>query len=157
MRQSLSNHSEAAALRASGGARAALILVLIALIASALMFAITVIDQTGTQGLYGFTDAAYAAHGVVPDPSLVYGILYGVAIAITLIWAAMLLGLKLRGWWPAALSAVATLITGILAILLLTATEYDERVFSPVWGLIAVVPTILGVVATVLLAREARR
>lgn len=157
MRQSLSKRSDGTAIRAGRGHRAAVIVIWAALVASALMVAVTVIDQSGTQGLYGFTDDAYAAHGVVPDRSLVYGILYAVAITITLIWAVMLLVLKMRGWWPTVLSTVATLATGTVAILLLTASEYGERVFSPAWGLMALVPTALGITATILLVREARR
>ena len=155
MRQSLSHRSDKA--RADRGRRAAAITIWIALAASALMIAVTVIDQVGAQSLYEFTDRAYAAHDVVPEQSLVYGILYAVNITIALIWAAMLLISKLRGWWAALLSAAATLVTGSIAIALLTVSEYGERVFSPAWGLMAIVPTVLGVAATVLLARRARR
>lgn len=157
MRQSLSATSDEASVRTGRGHRLAAVLIGAAVATSAIGLATTVVDQTGSQGLYGFTDAAYAHHGVTPDPALVYGILYVVAITITLIWALMLVLLKARGRWPSALSAVATLVTCTVAILLLTASEYGEQVFSPVWGALALIPTILGIAATIQLVRDARR
>lgn len=128
-----------------------------AMAASTIVLAAAVIDQTGAQSLYEYTDAAYAAHGVALDPALVYAILYAVAITTTLVWALMLAALRTRGWRPAALSAVATLVTGTVATLLFTASEYGEQIFSPVWGTLTLIPTILGIVTTVQLVRDARR
>lgn len=157
MRQSLSKQSAAAPRRKRQGHRLAAVLVWAAVGVSLAMLAIVVADQTGAQSLYKFTDAAYASHGVTPDLTLVYGILYGVAITITLIWVLMLVALKAGGWWPSALSAAATLITGTVAVALLTASEYGEQVFSPVWGAFGLIPTALGVAATIGLVRDARR
>lgn len=157
MRQSLSEQSDATPRRRGQGHRLAAVLIWAAVGASVVTLAIIVIDQTGARGLYEFTEAAYASHGVTPDVTLVYGILYGVAITIALVWVLMLVALKARGWWPSALSVAATLVTGTVAIVLLTASEYGEQVFSPVWGALAVIPTVLGVAATIGLVRDARR
>ncbi|GAA4660826.1 hypothetical protein GCM10023197_12840 [Gordonia humi] len=127
-----------------------------AVFVSVIVAAATVIDQTGAQSLYGFTDAAYASHGATPDPGLVYGILYAVAFTVALIWALMLVVVKARGWWPPVLSAAATLVTGAVAILLSATTEYGERIFAPVCGLVMLVPTIFGIASTVQLVRDAR-
>ncbi|ODT77389.1 MAG: hypothetical protein ABS76_26750 [Pelagibacterium sp. SCN 64-44] len=121
------------------------------------MLAVAALDQGGSQRLYAHTKAAYAAHGVSVDPALVYSIVYAVAVTMTLLWALMIVLSRLRGVWPPFLSAGATMITGVTALLLLTAAEYGERVFSPVWGGLMLVPTGLGIIATILLVRHARR
>lgn len=157
MRQSLSEQSTEAPPRRGQSHRLAAVLIWVAVGASVVAFATIVIDQTGARSLYEFSDAAYASHGVTPDATLVYGILYGLFLTITLIWALMLVALKARGWWPSALSAAATLVTGTVAIILLTASEYGEQVFSPVWGVLTLIPTILGIAATIGLVRDARR
>lgn len=157
MRQSLSKQSDEASPRRGHGHRLAAVLIWVVVGASVVAFATIFIDQTGARSLYEFTDAAYASHGVTPDATLVYGILYGVFLTVTLIWVLMLVALKARGWWPSALSVAATLVTGTVAILLLTASEYGEQVFSPVWGVLALIPTVLGILATIGLVRDARR
>lgn len=126
-----------------------------AIVTSGLVLAVTIIDQAGSRQLYGFTEAAYAPHGLTPDPGLVYAILYAVAITITLLWGFVFLLSRKRGWWAPVRSAVATFVTGVTAILLLTSTEYGEQVFSPVWGLLVLTPTVLGIIATILLVRDA--
>ena len=157
MRQSLSTGLGETPSRATRGHRFAAVLTWGALAGAVLMLAVIVIDQTGTQGLYGFTEATYASSEVSPEPAVIYGVLYTMAITITLAWSLMLVALRARGWWPSILSAAAALVTGVLAVVLLTATEYDENVFAPAWGLIALIPTVLGIAATVQLARSARR
>lgn len=121
------------------------------------MLAVSALDQGGSQRLHGHTEAAYAAHGVSVDPALVYSIIYAVAVTVTVLWALMIPLSRLRGLWPPPLSAGATIITGVTALLLLTAAEYGERVFSPVWGGLMLLPTVLGIIATILLVRHARR
>ncbi|OAP25476.1 hypothetical protein A4R44_03860 [Amycolatopsis sp. M39] len=125
--------------------------------ASVLALFATIIDQAGNQSLYGYTEAAYASHGVRPDPGLVYAILYAVAVTVIVLWGLMFLSSRARGWWAPVLSAVPAVVTATIALLLLTATEYGERVFSPVWGILVLLPAVLGVIATISLVRDARR
>lgn len=124
---------------------------------SALVLVLAFVDQTGNQSLYAYTESAYARHGVTPDPGLVYAIVYAVTITTTLLWALMIPLSRLRGWWAPALNATAAIITGAIALLMLSSAEYGERIFSPVWGSLILVPAMMGLIATVLLVRRARR
>lgn len=156
MRQSLSKRPVGEDTRGGRTPRSAAIWIWAAAAASLVVLVVAFVDQAGGQRLYAFTEAAYAAHGVTPDPGLVYAILYTVATVITLTWGLMLALSKTRGWWPVIHSTAATVITAIAAILLLTAAEYGQQVFSPTWGLLLLAPTALGFAATIRLVRDAR-
>lgn len=157
MRQSLSKSPSNGRLQPRGVRRTITATVLATTATSALVLVVAALDQSGTQRLYGYTEAAYATHGVPVDPSLVYSIVYAVGVTLTLLWALMIPLPMLRGWWAPCMNAAATIITGVAALLMLSSVEYGELVFSPVWGALILIPTALGAIATILLVNQARR
>jgi hypothetical protein len=50
-----------------------------------------------------------------------------------------------------ALAVVVTLASASLAVLLLVSSEYDARIFPPLWGALATLPAVAGILATALL------
>lgn len=156
MRQSLSKSSTDEQVQTRRDRRWIAVTIWAATATSALTLAVAALDQGGSQRLYGHTEAAYAGHGVSVDPTLVYSIIYAIAVMVTLLWALMIPLSRLRGLRAPSLSAGATIITCVTALLLLTAAEYGERVFSPVWGGLMLLPGALGIIVTILLVRHAR-
>jgi len=118
---------------------------------SIVVLAATFIDQTGTRGLAEHGRQLYAPHGEQPNPNLLYGLVYLVAVVGLLLWLPLLRAVQSRRGWAPLLATVASVVTGVLAVLLLVATEYGERIFPATWGLLALLPTVAGIVGTVLL------
>jgi hypothetical protein len=54
----------------------------------------------------------------------------------------------------AILAAIATAVSAGLAAALLTASEYGDQLFPPLWGLLALLPAAAGVLATAALFRR---
>ena len=78
---------------------------------------------------------------------LLYGSVNGVALVGLVLWL-----IALRA--GRAMAIAATVVTAALALLLLTAGEYGGTIFSPVWGALALLPAVAGVVAVVDLFRR---
>lgn len=140
--------------RATGWVRSAL---WAAAALSALVAAVAAADQAGGQRLISYTENVYASHQISVTVSLVYAIIYAVAVVLAVVWTltAVLVGSRVR--WTAPLTCVALAITGIAGVLLLTSSEYGERVFSPAWGILTLIPSVFGALAVALHLNHGRR
>ena len=130
--------------------------VYLAVALSAVLVVVTIIDQAGGRSLADHATAMYAPYGKRPDPNLLYGLVYTVAVVGALLWLLVIRAVQSRGRSAPVLTVVVTTITGALALLLLVATEYGTRIFPPLWGILAVLPPAAGIFAVVLLLRGAR-
>ena len=121
---------------------------------SAVVALTAIIDQVGNYRLGAYTQAMYAPYGLQPQPTLLYGVVYAVAVVGTVLW--LLVGRAARAQRRSApvLAIVVTTITAGLAAILLLATEYGTAIFPPLWGILASLPPAAGVVAVVLLLRH---
>ena len=135
-----------------GAARA----VLLAIVLSAVLVVVAIIDQTGGRSLADHVAAMYAPYGKRPDPSLLYGLVYAVAAIGALLWLLVLRVVQTRGRSAPILAVVVTTVTGALALLMLVSSEYGAQIFPPLWGVLAVLPAAAGAVAVVLLRRRRR-
>jgi|tagenome__1003787_1003787.scaffolds.fasta_scaffold20750135_1 hypothetical protein len=126
----------------------------VAVALSAALPVAAVIDQTGQHRLTDHGEAMYAAYGKEPDPALLYGLLYTVAVVGAALWLLVLRAVRSRRRSAPVLAGVSIVTTAGLAVLLLASTEYGEQIFPPVWGTLAGLPPAAGVLATVLLLRR---
>lgn len=159
MRQSLSENPstytyppERATRNWRGAARA----VLLAIVLSAVLVVVAIIDQAGGRSLAEHAAAIYAPYGKRPDPSLLYGLVYAVAAIGALLWLLVLRVVQSRGRSAPILTVVVTTVTAALALLLLVSSEYGAQIFPPLWGVLAILPAAAGILAAVLL-RSGRR
>jgi hypothetical protein len=159
MRQSLSENRgtsyrppEPATRSWRGAARA----VLLAIVLSAVLVVVAIIDQAGGRSLAEHAAAIYAPYGKRPDPSLLYGLVYTVAAVGALLWLLVLRVVQSRGRSAPILAVVVTTVTAALALLLLVSSEYGAQIFPPLWGVLAILPAAAGILAAVLL-RSGRR
>ncbi|MFB9836431.1 hypothetical protein [Actinoallomurus acaciae] len=147
MRQSLSKNS--------GGGRSAGRAVVVAIALSLVLAVAAIIDQTGGHSLTDHTDAVYRSSGKQPSAALLYGLVYTVAVIDAVLWL-LVLGVARSHRLPAsALAVTVIVITAGLALLLLASSEYDARIFPPLWGTLAILPAVAGILATVFLLRRA--
>jgi hypothetical protein len=116
-----------------------------------------VIDQVGGRSLAEHAAAMYAPHGKQPSSGLLYGLLYTVAVLGGLLWLTVLRPARKGRRSAAVLAVVMTVITAALALLLLVSAEYGSTIYPPLWGILALLPSAAGVVATALLFRGPRR
>jgi hypothetical protein len=126
---------------------------------SAVPAAAAVLDQTGGRSLADHAEALYAPYGTEPDPALLYGLVYAVALVGLVLWLPVIRAVRSGRRSATALAtvvAVVTVVTAALAVLLLSATEYGGLIFPPVWGILALLPPAAGVIAVVLLLRRRR-
>ncbi len=159
MRQSLSKSSSAythapepTTRNWRGAARA----VLLAITLSAVLVVVAIIDQAGGRSLADHAAAMYAPYGKRPDPSLLYGLVYTAAAIGALLWLIVLRVVQSRGRSAPILTVVVTTVTAALALLLLVSSEYGAQIFPPLWGVLAILPAVAGILAAVLL-RSGRR
>ena len=131
--------------------------VLLAIVLSAVLVVVAIIDQTGGRSLANHVTTMYAPHGKRPDPSLLYGLVYAVAAIGALLWLLVLRVVQSRGRSAPILTVVVTTVTAALALLLLVSSEYGAQIFPPLWGILAVLPPAAGILATVLLRRRSGR
>ena len=125
-----------------------------ALVLSLGLAGVAIGDQLGPQTLADHASTLYAPDGERPEPRLLYGLVYTVAGSGALLWLAMRRVVRSRSRVVASvLVGGVTAATAALALLLLVATEYGDRVFPAMWGLLATLPTAAGVVAVLLLLR----
>ena len=137
--------------------RAAARAVLLAIVLSAVLVVVAIIDQTGGRSLADHATTMYAPYGKRPDPSLLYGLVYTVAAIGALLWLLVLRVVQSRGRSAPILTVVVTTVTAALALLLLVSSEYGAQIFPPLWGILAVLPPAAGILAAVLLRRGSGR
>jgi heme/copper-type cytochrome/quinol oxidase subunit 4 len=158
MRQSLSNSVEArprppATTRdRRGAARAATA----AAVLSAVLPLAALVDQVGMRSLADHAAALDAPSGTRPDPGLLYGLVYSVAVVEVSLWLLATRAVRSRRPSATVLAVAATTITVSLAVLLLVSREYGVQVFPPLWGVLAVLPAAAGSIAAALLLRPRR-
>jgi cell division protein FtsW (lipid II flippase) len=121
---------------------------------SVLLAGAAVLDQIGTSTLTEHATAVYASSGTQPEPALLYGLVYTVAVVGAVLWLAVVRALRSRRRWAPGLTVLVVTITAALAVLLLAATEYGARIFPPLWGLLALLPSAAGIAVVVLLLRR---
>ena len=137
--------------------RAAARAVLLAIVLSAVLAVVAIIDQTGGRSLADHVTTMYAPYGKRPDPSLLYGLVYAVAAIGALLWLLVLRVVQSRGRSAPILTVVVTTVTAALALLLFVSSEYGAQIFPPLWGILAVLPPAAGILAAVLLRRRSGR
>ena len=121
---------------------------------SAVLLAAAVVDQTGGHSLTEHATAVYALYGEQPDPNLLYGLVYTVAVVGALLWLLVVRAVRSGRRSAPGLAVVVATITAALAVLLLASTEYGAQIFPPVWGVLALLPPAAGVATAVLLLRR---
>jgi hypothetical protein len=136
--------------------RAAARAVLLAIVLSAVLVVVAIIDQAGGRSLAEHAAAIYAPYGKRPDPSLLYGLVYTVAAIGASLWLLVLRVVQSRGRSAPILTVAVTTVTAALALLLLVSSEYGAQIFPPLWGVLAILPAAAGILAAVLL-RSGRR
>ncbi|TWD82513.1 hypothetical protein FB561_3646 [Kribbella amoyensis] len=144
MRQSLSEKSSASSPA-----------VLAAVVLSVALTVAAVIDQSGGQALVEHAEAAYASYGKAPSAGLLYGLLHTVAVVNVLLWLVVFGVARSKRRAAGVLAVIAVLISASVAVVLLTASEYGERIFPPLWGVLAILPAVAGAFATARLFRRA--
>ena len=146
MRQSLSKSG-----RVVPAARA----VWLAAALSAVLAVAAMIDQLGVHSLTDHANAMYAPYGKQPDPGLLYGLVYTVAVVGALLWLPVIRVVRSRSRLAPVLAVAVITVTATLAVLLLASTEYGAQVYPPLWGTLAILPPAVGVLAVVLHSRRA--
>jgi hypothetical protein len=124
---------------------------LVAAVLSLVLAVAAIIDVAGGQSLVDHTAAVYASYGKQPAGSLLYGLVYSVAVVNVLLW------LLVARWPKAALAVTAVVITAALAVVLLTTSEYGAHLFPALWGVLALLPAVAGIAATVVAVRRSGR
>ncbi|MGA8117087.1 MAG: hypothetical protein WCA46_25915 [Actinocatenispora sp.] len=153
MRQSLSEQRVDPRTPAPRDWRPAARALTVAVALSAVLVVATVIDQIGVHSLTDHAAAMYAPSGRRAAPGLLYGLVYTVAVVGVLLWLPVLRVVRSRRRGAPALAITVVVVTGALAALLLGSTEYGARIFPPVWGILAALPAVAGILAVVLLLR----
>jgi peptidoglycan/LPS O-acetylase OafA/YrhL len=128
--------------------------VLLAVVLSAVLAVVAIIDQAGGRSLADHVTAMYAPYGKRPDPDLIYSLVYVVAAVGALLWLLVVRAVRSRRRSASVLAVVATVITAALALLLFGVSEYGTQIFPPLWGILAILPAVAGVFAVVLLRRR---
>lgn len=150
--KSLSHHSGAM----SPGKTIGRYLVGLPLVLSAALLIVAIADQRSSQMLESYSTTMYRAHGVAVEPGAIYGLVYTVAIPLTLLW--LLAGLMA---WSGrrrafAVMVIALLANSALALAMLFATEYSQPVLPPFWGILAALPVVAGIAAAIVTRRRGR-
>jgi len=122
---------------------------------AAALSAVAAADQAGERRLLDHAVGVYVAHDVEVSSALLYGLVHTVTGVGVVTWLVAFLAAGARRWWwgPTA-SGAAVAVTATLALTLLFTAEYGERVFPPVWGLVAALPLLTGAGALVLQLRR---
>jgi hypothetical protein len=116
--------------------------------------AAAIVDQAGSRSLFEHATTAYASYGKQPSAGLLYGLLYGVAVTNALLWLLVAGIARKHRSIAAGVALLVVLISAGLAVTLLTASEYGVRIYPPLWGLLALLPPVAGVVAVPQLIRR---
>jgi hypothetical protein len=123
---------------------------------SVVLVVAAVVDQVGGRTLVEHATAMYASHGKQPSSGLLYGLLYTVAVLGALLWLVVLRPARNRRRSAPVLAVVMTVLTAALALLLLVSAEYGATIYPPLWGILALLPAVAGVVASASLFRRSR-
>jgi hypothetical protein len=130
---------------------------IVAAVALSVVLAVAaVIDQVGARTLVDHATAVYAPHGKQPSSGLLYGLLYTVAVLGALLWLVVLRPARNHRRSAPVLAVVMTVLTAALALLLLASAEYGSAIYPPLWGILALLPAVAGVVASASLIRRSR-
>jgi hypothetical protein len=154
MRQSLSEKPGSPA-AATGGRRSGGYAVAAAMALSIVLAAAAIADQVGGRTLVDHAAAVYASSGEQPSAGLLYGLVYSVAAIDTLLWLPALRAARSHRRSAPVLAVTGIVVSAGLAVLLLVSSEYGERIFPPLWGVLAILPAVAGVVAIAFLLRRA--
>jgi hypothetical protein len=122
---------------------------------SVVLAVVAVVDQAGGRTLAEHATTAYAQHGKHASEGALYGLLYGVAVLDALLWLLVAGLARSRRLIAASLAVLTVLLTATLGVLLLVSSEYGVHPFTPLWGVLALLPAAAGAVAVVQLARSA--
>ncbi|MGV9349409.1 hypothetical protein ACWDSD_32355 [Streptomyces spiralis] len=141
-------------MEATRGRRSAGYAVVVAIALSLVLAMAAIVDQAGGRTLSDHADAVYASSGKQPAPSLLYGLVYTVAAVDALLWLLVLRAARSHRRSAVILVVIVILVSASLAALLLVSSEYGARIFPPLWGVLAILPTVAGIVAAVLLRRR---
>jgi hypothetical protein len=121
---------------------------------SAVLAAAAIVDQTGGHSLTDHATAVYAPYGERPDPNLLYGLVYTIAVVGALLGLLVLRAVRSRRRSAPVLAIVVATVTAALAAVLLASTEYGAQIFPPLWGILALLPAAAGVATAMLLFRR---
>ncbi len=155
MRQSLSESSTRRTGEAPRNTRAAAGAVKAAVALSILLAIVALIDQLGVHSLSDHAQAMYAPYGKDPGAGLLYGLLYTVAVVDALLWLAALRATRSRGARGPVTTWIVVAVTAALALMLFTVSEYGSAIFPPLWGILAALPAVAGVIAALRMRRRA--
>jgi hypothetical protein len=153
MRQSLSEKPGVRPIQSSGGRPAALL----AVVLSALLAVVAIVDQAGGRSLIEHATTVYAPYDKHPTAGATYGLVYGVAVVNVLLWLLVTGLARSHRLIAASVAVVAFVLTATFGVVLLTATEYGVHPFPPLWGILALLPAVAGAVVPVVLLRRPRR
>jgi len=124
---------------------------------SAVLAGAAVVDQVGAQSLADHAREMYAPYGEQPSDALLYGLLYTTAGLGVVLWGLVARSVQARSRWALAADLVVVATTAALGFTLLLASEYGQQVFPPLWGLLALLPPLAGLVAAGSLLRAGVR
>jgi hypothetical protein len=128
--------------------------IVLAMAGAVALAAAGLVDQLGPSALGDHAAARYAAHGMDVSAGLLYGLVYTVAALDALLWL-LVLRSALAGRRRAAVYAGVVVLVGAgLAATLLGSQEYGETIFPRLWGALALLSPVAGVVALVQLGRR---
>jgi hypothetical protein len=116
-----------------------------------------IIDQTGAHALTDHADSMYAPYGKKPSAGVLYGLVCSVAIVDAVLWLVVVRVARSHRRPAMALSVIVSAVCAGLAVLLLVSSECGERIFPPLWGVLAMLPAVAGVLAATLLLRRDSR
>jgi len=156
MKQSPSKNSSSHVItsKASGGAavtamEAGLVLTLVALAA-------LIVDQATVHSISDHVAALYGPLGLHPDPNELFGILYATGAIGVLLWLTMIWGVRRHRRWARGAASLVCLAATASALLVLLVSEYGTRIFPTVWGIVGLLPCMVGLLAIVMLWRAGR-
>ncbi|MGI5223678.1 hypothetical protein [Actinoallomurus sp. CA-142502] len=121
---------------------------------SAVLAVAAIIDQAGGHTLMDHADTVYAPVGKHPSAGLLYGLVYTVAIIDAALWLLVRRVARSHRRSASILAMTVTVISASLAILLLVSSEYGARIFPPLWGGLALLPSVAGTLAAAFLLRR---
>lgn len=119
------------------------------LVASGLLVLAALVDQLGLGGLADHTAALYAPYGIAAPVGPLFVLVYVVAAVDAVLWWVAMRAVGAGRQAARFLVPVAAVVSAALALLLFSITEYGTTVFPDVWGVLALLPPIAGVLAAV--------
>ncbi|MGW0231544.1 hypothetical protein ACWDWO_24825 [Actinopolymorpha singaporensis] len=99
--------------------------------------------------------SAYHCSRASAGAGLTYGLIYTVAILDAVLWLATLRATRARGVRGPVTAWIVVAVTATLALTLLGASEYGTAIFPPLWGILAALPAVAGIIAVLRMRRRA--